>query len=1196
MGSLIGSMLGEFRSERREYTTIVLLFGYLFCVVCASTVGRTAADTLFLSAYDASVLSYMYLPQAAVLFICGILYQRLCRRFRTDKLVLAVILTAACLSIASRVLIGTSAFAGAILPVIYIGYDVLNFLMIVSFWQFAPAVMDQRKAKRTIGWVGSGGIAGGILAGFGLKLIAEPLGTANLIYVYAGFQLLSLLFVLSVLRKVPDRGESFGGSGKMKAGDASVPRGKGADGMRALLRDVPHLRWVALVAAALVVALTLIDFQFKSILRDNLQNEALAGFMGTFYGAAGLLAMLVQLFVSGTLITRLGVTTAMLVFPLVLLLGSTALLFVPVLAVAAIVKGSDKVLGDTVYSSVSQLMMLPIPPELRVQAKGMLDGIVRNGAKLLAAVSLIVLSQRLAPEQFSYIVLGLMAVAVTAAFRIKKSYLAMLLSTLQAKTMTLRDDADGVDLMDPASLQVLVQAMRSDDHEQALHAFRLLQDVQGFDLTPHLEWLLRHPAEPIRIAVLRHMQAATPAGGERLVEPLAASAPEEVRCEAVLALAAYAQEAYLDKLVELLRERNVRIRAAAVAGLVKHYGIEGMFHAVGALKEMLGSRDDGERVAMAGLFGTLGISSFYKPLVPLLADPHADVRAKALESAGLLRVAALVPHILPLLNDSAARQAAIKALAGYEADVILPLLKPHLIDGEAHPSLPRVFETIGTQQAFDALLDDFGRMPPAMQEQALASAVRMKGDRCRIDPAYGERLVLEEIASYWTWAVHVETLRDAGGCGEIVEAAEEARLRRLNVIFRMLSLIYEVRTIQAVQSNWMTGDARMQANAAEAMDQLLSGRLRAEMARLFANRLPARDDAAAGSPEAALEWLEPRSDDWLKLLIHEAAAGSGFCGGDSGDLRGRVRLLRGVPLFAGLPGRDLYAIAQRLERREVQAGESIVRQSEAGHSLYVIASGRVIARRHDVKVSELATGGCFGEVAVIAQGPRSATITAAEETTLYRLTSESFYETLFDRTEIAQAMMKLLSHRLRTANARIPAAALQPDAASETAAAASADGRNAEREARLGLDGGRNEALIRRLLVLQRIGLFANCAPSDYLRLAHLVRERVYEAGRPICMAGDYGDTMYGIIEGEIHVVKEGERLATLGVGQSFGEMSIIDGEPRSADCIAGSRTVLIELTRDEAEAFCFGRIDVLKGIIRALAERLRETEQLGRL
>src|SRR5690606_16357731 len=143
--------------------------------------------------------------------------------------------------------------------------------------------------------------------------------------------------------------------------------------------------------------------------------------------------------------------------------------------------GSDKVLGDTVYSSVSQLMMLPIPPELRVQAKGMLDGIVRNGAKLLAAVSLIVLSQRLAPEQFSYIVLGLMAVAVTAAFRIKKSYLAMLLSTLQAKTMTLRDDADGVDLMDPASLQVLVQAMRSDDHEQALHAFRLLQDVQGFD-------------------------------------------------------------------------------------------------------------------------------------------------------------------------------------------------------------------------------------------------------------------------------------------------------------------------------------------------------------------------------------------------------------------------------------------------------------------------------------------------------------------------------------------------------------------------------------------------------------------------------------------------------------------------------------------------------------------------------------------
>jgi ATP/ADP translocase len=124
------------------------------------------------------------------------------------------------------------------------------------------------------------------------------------------------------------------------------------------------------MAGTLVISLTFIDYQFKVILRETLQNEALAGFMGSFYGFAGLLALLVQFFISGRLITRFGVMTAMVVFPIVLFVGSFSVLLMPVLAMAVAVKGSDKVIGDTIYASVSQLIMFPIPSEWRGRPKG----------------------------------------------------------------------------------------------------------------------------------------------------------------------------------------------------------------------------------------------------------------------------------------------------------------------------------------------------------------------------------------------------------------------------------------------------------------------------------------------------------------------------------------------------------------------------------------------------------------------------------------------------------------------------------------------------------------------------------------------------------------------------------------------------------------------------------------------------------
>ena len=237
--------------------------------------------------------------------------------------------------------------------------------------------------------------------------------------------------------------------------------------------------------------------------------------------------------------TRFGVMTALLIFPITLIAGSFGILVLPVLAMAVIVKGSDKVVGDTLYSSVSQLVMFPVPPEWRGRAKSFLDGIVRNGAKGLAAICLLIVTRLLAPEQLSYIVLVLLVIGIVAGIKVKKAYLHTLLSNLK----TGGDDLQKVELnlMDPASRQILIDALSSSDKQQALYAFGLLREMDSFDLTSHLEGLLHHSIPEMCMEALDYVEQKVPDGFEPILQSLVATENYQVKAKAILALCSLCQ-------------------------------------------------------------------------------------------------------------------------------------------------------------------------------------------------------------------------------------------------------------------------------------------------------------------------------------------------------------------------------------------------------------------------------------------------------------------------------------------------------------------------------------------------------------------------------------------------------------------------------------------------------------------------------
>ena len=100
--------------------------------------------------------------------------------------------------------------------------------------------------------------------------------------------------------------------------------------------------------------------------------------------------------------------------------------------------------------------------------------------------------------------------------------------------------------------------------------------------------------------------------------------------------------------------------------------------------------------------------------------------------------------------------------------------------------------------------------------------------------------------------------------------------------------------------------------------------------------------------------------------------------------------LRKVSLFSSLDRKELETLARLVKERRYPAGTTIVRSGETGHGLYVIMDGAVSVRKDGKTVARLGSGDFFGEIALLRDVPRTATVTALEETRLYSLNWDSF--------------------------------------------------------------------------------------------------------------------------------------------------------------------------------------------------------------
>jgi len=130
---------------------------------------------------------------------------------------------------------------------------------------------------------------------------------------------------------------------------------------------------------------------------------------------------------------------------------------------------------------------------------------------------------------------------------------------------------------------------------------------------------------------------------------------------------------------------------------------------------------------------------------------------------------------------------------------------------------------------------------------------------------------------------------------------------------------------------------------------------------------------------------------------------------------------------------------------------------------------------------------------------------------------------------------------------------------------------------------------VERVLFLKSVDLFSAIPGNDLARIATVTEEMHLEEGEQFIRQGEHGDELFLIIEGSarVHVRGIGD-VATLGERQLVGEMSILDAEPRNADCFASGNVTLLKLRKAEFDDIMAEKPEIARGIIKVLTDRLR--------
>lgn len=134
----------------------------------------------------------------------------------------------------------------------------------------------------------------------------------------------------------------------------------------------------------------------------------------------------------------------------------------------------------------------------------------------------------------------------------------------------------------------------------------------------------------------------------------------------------------------------------------------------------------------------------------------------------------------------------------------------------------------------------------------------------------------------------------------------------------------------------------------------------------------------------------------------------------------KLDLLHGIPLFSGLDKRQLLRLGQMTDEVDVADGRTLMRQGERGDELFVVIEGSLRVERDGEVIAHRGAGEFLGEIALVDEGPRSATVVAEGAARLLVVGHRAFHTLMDEFPQIQLVVLRELARRVRHLDADQP--------------------------------------------------------------------------------------------------------------------------------------------------------------------------------
>lgn len=1007
----------------------MLLVGLMLVTAAGAALGGNATEALFFDRFGVEQLPVMYILLGLLTFAASLVITALMGRVAKRRLYVALPVVLGFLLIGEWLVIPLNIrwFFAAM----WLGMNIIFSLQGLLTWGLAGAACDTRQAKRLFPLFSAGSILGTVIGGLVTPPLAIRLHAENLLLLWSASLFASFFISRRLVRQFALNLETPPARNRRVTDE--IQRGF------QFVRRSPIMQWVSYSAVLFSICFFSLALPFsRGATVQFTDTDRLAGFLGLFQSLHTGAALVISLFLANRLFARFGLMPILLVFPVIYLAGFGILTLTASFGLLVSVRFAQMSYMNGIGGPAWQAVFNVVPPEQRDQVRVFIGGVPEQAGTILAGLVLVVGEQTLQPQNLYLIGFAAAVLLTYILWRASRDYSRALVDALRAGRPQmffseeqpfggLHLDAEAVSiairglsssdegvrrvsaevvshLPVPEAAAALTEALADGDPDVKVASIKGLTRSRASSALLEISACLSDPSPEVRLTAIDSLEqlASSPRDVVVHIEPLLADGDPRVGIQAAQTLCRVTNHAGArEKLFEMAVHLDPAVRGQALVALGKT-GDDLAFPLVVAAME---DTQAVVRKAAAGALVALNPREAPACLALHLSDDDLSVREAVAMAFGRIGAPA-VDLLVEALSDPLREDGALLALSFVPAQKATGRIREYA-KTTAHNALHY-------QSLAQALENKYGRdMNGDGRIQLLTESLRKFSLRCGSNAlsAIGMATANRSVA------VAVENLssRDAVQRANALETLESIGERE--IIRPLLSLWESAETVNLpLQENWLIDLLDDPHGWLRACTVLVAignkdDRLRESLLRLSHSD---PDTLVCAVASAALDKLKMGEDtmDTLATL----------------SLMERILFLQRVPLFANLPPADLKQVAAIAGEALFTDGQVIGRQGEMGTEMYIVVTGEVVVQitpdDHD-EPHELArrrTGEYVGEMSIIDQEPRMATLIASGQVRVLYIQQKQFEGILRERPETSLSMLRVLGSRLRQASLeRLPA-------------------------------------------------------------------------------------------------------------------------------------------------------------------------------